>query len=197
MKKGLASIIFFLLLLLNCRDAEGILVNLSEKEIEDAVREGERQGFNITKYLKKNYSFGEKNVFEEYGVIRTKWTKLAMLSGLLADKARRPSEEEKERILKNTDLQIDINTFGNKIDFAKAYRVHLVQKGKIIEPEKVSAGLLPRIWLMRHRYRKPCFTSTFRARNPSTRRSAASTCRIRNRTPSSRECFPWPLQPNA
>lgn len=139
MRKSIIAIFLCLLFFVPCRDAAGILVNLTEKDIGDAVKTGEKQGANVIKYLKQHYRFGEKNIFVENGIIRTKWSKLAMLSGLLAGKVRKLTDEEKDRILKSTDLQIDIHTFGNRIDFANAYRVQLVQKGKIIEPEKVSA----------------------------------------------------------
>ena len=127
---------FFLL----CRNAAGIMVNISEQAIADAIKEGKKKGSQAAKYLKKNYSFGEENMFGESGIIRTKWSKLLMFSSLLADKDRKLSEQEKKRILEIDDLQIDIHTFGNRIDFAKEYKVHLIQKGKIIEPEKVSAN---------------------------------------------------------
>jgi len=140
MKKSVVTIFLYFLFFVPCRDAAGILVNLTEKDVEDAIKLGEEQVPNTTKYLEKYYRFGEKGVFEENGIIRTKWSKLMMLSGLLAEKGRRLTEQEKERIMKSTDLQIDIHTFGNKIDFANNYKVHLVEKGKIIEPEKISAN---------------------------------------------------------
>ena len=82
----------------------------------------------------------KKDLFEENGIIRTKWNKLMVLSGLLSAGDKKLTDQGKERIIKSTDLQIDIHTFGNRIDFAKAYRIHLVQKGTIIEPEKISAN---------------------------------------------------------
>lgn len=140
MKKGIITIFLCLLSLVPCRNATGIIVNLSEQAIVDAIKEGKKKGSQTAKYLKKNYSFGEENMFGESGIIRTKWSKFVMFSSLLADKDRKLAEQEKKRILEIDDLQIDIYTFGNRIDFAKEYKVHLIQKGKIIDPEKVSAN---------------------------------------------------------
>ena len=118
MRKRIIAIFLSFLFFLPCRDAAGILVTLDKKDVEDAIKTGKKQGFNVTKYLKQRYRFGEENVYEENGTIRTKWGKLAMFSGLLAVKGREPTGEEKDRILKSTNLQIDIHTFGNRIDFA-------------------------------------------------------------------------------
>jgi len=139
MSKIIITIFFCLLFFVPCPNVAGILVNLTEKDAGDAIKLGEEQGSNVTEYLERHYRFGEEDVFEENGMIRTKWSKLMMLSGLLAEKGRKLTEQEKERIIKSTDLQIDIRTFGNKIDFANEYKIHLVQQGKIIEPEKISA----------------------------------------------------------
>ncbi|MBW2553163.1 MAG: hypothetical protein GQ554_08320 [Deltaproteobacteria bacterium] len=140
MKKSIITIFLCLSFFVPCHNAAGILLNLTEKDIEDAIKQGEKQGYNVAEYLEKNYRFGEKDLFEENGIIRTKWNKLVVLSGLLSAGGKRISDQEKERITKSVDLQIDIHTFGNRIDFASAYKVYLVQKGKNIEPEKISAN---------------------------------------------------------
>jgi len=140
MTKNIIIDFFLLLFLVFSNNAAGILVNLSEKDVKDAVKIGKEKKANVTKYLKHHYRFGEEGVFEEDGIIRTKWSKLVMLSGLMAEKGKKLTEQEKEMIMKSTDLQIDIHTFGNKIDFANKYKIYLIQKGKIIEPEKISAN---------------------------------------------------------
>ena len=140
MKKSIVIIFLCLLFFLPCRDASGIVVNLAEKDVADAIREGKEKGSKTTKYLKQKYSFGKEGVFEEDGIIRTKWSKLVLFSSLLAAKGKTLTEQEKKRVLTGTDLQIDIHTFGNTIDFAMQYKIHLIQKGRIIEPEKVSAN---------------------------------------------------------
>ena len=140
MKKSIITIFLCLSFFVPCRNAAGILVNLIEKDIDDAIKQGEKQGSNVAEYLEQNYRFGEKDLFEENGIIRTKWNKLVVLSGLLSAGGKRISDQEKERITKSVDLQIDIHTFGNKIDFANAHKVYMVQKGKNIEPEKIAVS---------------------------------------------------------
>ena len=140
MKKSIVIIFLCLLFFLPCRNAAGIVVNLTEKDVTDAIREGKKKGSKATKYLKQKYSFGEEGFFEENGIIRTKWSKLVLFSSLLAAKGKILTEQEKKRVLTSDELQINIHAFGNKIDFASAYKVHLVQKGKIIKPEKISAN---------------------------------------------------------
>ena len=129
-----------LFIFVTCRQAIGIMVALTENDIEDAIKQGEKQGSNVAEYLEKNYRFGEDDLFDEHGIIRTKWNKLMVLAGLLFAGDKRISDREKGRIINNADLQIDIHTFGNKIDFANAYKVYLVQKDKTIEPGMISAN---------------------------------------------------------
>ena len=113
MTKSIMISFLCLLFFVPCHDAAGILVNLSEKDVRDAIKIGEEQGANVTRYIKRHYRFGEEGVFEEDGIIRTKWSKLVILSGLMAGKGEKLTEQEKEMIMKSTDLQIDIHTFGN------------------------------------------------------------------------------------
>ena len=139
MQKSIVIIFLCLLFFLPCRNATGIVVNLTEEDITNAIKKGEEKG-SKAEYLKQKYSFGREGIFEEDGIIRTKWSKLVRFSGLLVAKGKKLTEQEKKRVLTSNELQIDIHTFGNKIDFASEYKVHLVQKGKIIETEKVSAN---------------------------------------------------------
>jgi hypothetical protein len=118
----------------------GTVINLAENDVADAITLGKEQGAKVIKYLKQHYRFGKEGTFEEQGIIRTKWSKLAMLTGLLIATGKKLTEPDKERILENTDLQIDIYTFGDTIEFAKGYKVRLVQNDKIIDPEKVSTN---------------------------------------------------------
>jgi len=119
--------------------AAGIVVDVTMHDMEDAIKKGEEQGTDIIKYLEHHYRFGEENVFNENGIIRTKWSKLAMLSGLLAPKGRKPTDRQKTMIVKSSDLRIDIYAYGNTPEFADVYEVYLIQKNTIVKPEKISA----------------------------------------------------------
>lgn len=138
MKIKILFFILYLLLLLPYGNAYGILINLSDEDMAAAIATGAKQGSRVSAYLKQHYRFGNEDVFAENGIIRTKWSKLALLSGLLAAKGSAFTDHKKNRIIKSTELQIDIHTFGDTIDFADSYRVLLKQKNKTIEPDKYS-----------------------------------------------------------
>jgi hypothetical protein len=138
MKHGV--ILFFcVLVLLPCRVSVAMLVTFSEKDIADAITQGREQGAHVIEYINRHYRFGDENGLKENGIIRTKWSKLMVFSGLVSDKGMKPTEQQQDMILSRTELQIDVHTIGDKMDFANDYRVHLVQKGVSIEPEKISA----------------------------------------------------------
>ena len=139
MKKSSVSIIFCILVLVPCQPAAAILVTFSEKDIADALKQGNEKGAHVIEYINQHYTFGDADRVTEDGIIRTKWSKLMVFSGLLADKGMKPTEEQRDMIVNSTELQIDVHTVGDRMDFANDYKVHLVQKGVSIEPEKISA----------------------------------------------------------
>jgi hypothetical protein len=140
MRRSIITLLCCLLVFVPCRGVYGTVINLSENDVADAVTLGKEQGTKVIKYLKQHYRFGKEGTFEVQGIIRTKWSKLAMLAGLLIATDKELTETDKERILENTNLQIDIYTFGDTIEFAKEYKSHLVQNDTIVHPEKVSAN---------------------------------------------------------
>ena len=139
MKKSIVSLVLCVVFFLPCRPAAAILVTFSEKDIADALKQGSEQGAHVIEYINQHYSFGDEDRVTEDGIVRTKWSKLMVFSGLLADKGMQPTQEQRDMIVSSTELQIDVHTVGDKMDFANDYKVHLVQKGVIVEPEKISA----------------------------------------------------------
>jgi hypothetical protein len=123
-----------MLLLIGACNAHAVVVTLSEQDKLDALQEGRKHGQHVLDYVKKHYRFGEENAFRENGIIRTKWSKLMVLSGLLADKGGQPDAADMELVLNSAELQIDIHTYGDRIDFANKYRAYLMQGGKRVEP---------------------------------------------------------------
>lgn len=118
-------------------NAHAILFTLSEQDKRDAIKQGREQGKHVLDYVKQRYRFGEESSFRENGIIRTPWSKLMILSGLLAEKGEQPSATDVERILTSAELQIDVHTYGDRIDFANNYRAYLMQGGKRIEPATI------------------------------------------------------------
>ena len=127
-----------MLIFVNSR-AGAILISLNDQERAEAVRQGGEQGTNVIKYVNKHYTFGKGDLFSASGIVRTKWSKLMVIAGLMAARSVIPSEQEQLMILKDSSLQVDIQVYGDRMDFANTYTVYLIQNDKKIEPDKISA----------------------------------------------------------
>ena len=139
MKAGVRVLVCFLLTCLHCPTAGALLVTVSPKDVEEALKQGGAKGGQVAEYVNRTYGFGEEERYGENGIIRTKWSKLMVLSGLLAVRGRKPSAEELNSILTSTDLQIDLHALGDRMDFANSYTTYIIQSGKRIDPEKIAA----------------------------------------------------------
>ena len=62
-----------------------------------------------------------------------------IISGLMAVKDLKPTDQEQLMILNDTTLQFDLHAYGDRMDFANDYKVYLMQKDKQIEADKISA----------------------------------------------------------
>lgn len=140
MKGGVGLLVYVLVACLYCRGADALLVTVSREEAEDALKQGREKGGQVTEYINRTYGFGAEDRFGENGVIRTKWSKLMVLAGLLSVSDRKPSEEELSSILTGTELQIDLHAFGDRMNFANAYTVYLIQSGRRIDPETIAVN---------------------------------------------------------
>lgn len=129
-----------LLLCIFASSPEALMVTVSQKEAEQALREGREQGDLVAEYVNLKYRFGEEGIFRENGIVRTKWSKLMVIAGLLASRSRRPSDEEIKAIIENTELQIDLHALGARMDFANSYTTYIVQSGRRIDPEKIAVN---------------------------------------------------------
>lgn len=118
--------------------AEALLVTVSREEAEEALRQGREKGHRVSEYVNRAYGFGQEERYGEHGIVRTKWSKLMVLAGLLAIKGGKPSEAELTGILTSTDLQVDLHAFGDRAGFADAYTTYIVQAGRRIDPEKIA-----------------------------------------------------------
>ena len=72
-------------------------------------------------------------------IIRSKWSKLALLSGIRAQHGGTPAESDQSLILQDASLQIDITAYGHGTDFAREYKTRILQGGKTIEPVRLHA----------------------------------------------------------
>jgi hypothetical protein len=144
-------LVWFLIFFFYCHDVEGIEVNLSEKDIQEAIELGFQQKSNITKHLKKQYVFKEASPTETHGIVRTKWSKLALISGSYATDGKKITQDQAKVLTAYTYFQIDIETHGDKQKFYNNYKVYLIQKGKLIEPEQTKKLDITHLYKMKYK----------------------------------------------
>ncbi len=126
-------------LLLFCLPALAVVVNLSTREIEEAIAFGTAHRGSIEKELDARYAFGSKDEYAESGVVHTRWYKLAFMAAQKARQGGTLSAQEQEEIVTDPCLQVNIKVYGRSLDFARDYRVILLQGGKTVAPEKIHA----------------------------------------------------------
>ena len=142
-------------------NVEGIIVDLSEKDMQEAIDLGEQQKSNVTKYLKKKYLFKEESPIESYGEVRTKWSKLASIAGSYSADGKDITKEQGKIITNFTFFQVDLYTHGDKQNFYNNYEVYLIQKGKLIEPEKIKKKEITKFFKMKYKnYTRHCVMIT-------------------------------------
>ena len=145
MNRKLLWVFLCLVLFIPFHAAQALMVTISLKEVEEALKQGREKGGQVAVYINRKYGFGEADRYVENGIIRTKWSKIMVLSGLLAVSGRQASKDELNGILASTDLQIDLHAFGGRMGFAHSYTAYLIQSGKRIDPEKIATddGAVP------------------------------------------------------
>lgn len=119
--------------------ALAVMVNLSTKEIEEAIAFGTAHRGAIEEELDARYAFGSAEQYAEGGVIHTIWYKLAFMSAKKAEQGAELSPQEQTDIFSDPCIQINIRVYGRSLDFARGYSVTLLQKEKLIKPEKQHA----------------------------------------------------------
>ena len=139
MRQPIVFIFLCALVFFPCSRAGALLINLNDQERAEALKQGSEQGFNVIKYVNQLYKFGGGDVLSECGILRTKWSKLMIISGLMAVKDSKPTEQEQLVVLNDTTLQFDLHAYGDRMDFANDYKVYLIQKDKQIEADIISA----------------------------------------------------------
>ena len=139
MRQSIGVLFLCVLCVIPCSRAGAILVNLNDQERAEAIKQGGEQGTNVIKHVNQHYKFGKVDLYNESGILRTKWSKLMIISGLMAARSLIPTDQEQSMILGDSTLQVDIHVYGDRMDFANAYKVYLVQSEKQIEADKISA----------------------------------------------------------
>ena len=110
--------------------------NLTHQQVQEALEFGRASQHDIEKTLASIYGCGPA---APEVVVRTKWSKLAMLAGIKLQQGRDVSPQEQNEILQDTTLQIDSTVYGPSIEFARGYTVYIMQEGKKILPDMLHA----------------------------------------------------------
>jgi len=112
----------------------GIKINLTAEETWEAIYWGAKNKDSYSNiYLPYKFG-GDWTAYEEKGTIGTKFFLLAFIGYKSAKEHKTPEKVSIEAILSEESLRITIETYGDKPDFAKDYRVVLRQHGKVIKP---------------------------------------------------------------
>ena len=72
-------------------------------------------------------------------IIRTKWCKLALIAGIKAQQGSDITGRDRDAIMQDPNLQIDITVSGPSIDFAHEYTAYALQNDKKILPDLLHA----------------------------------------------------------
>jgi len=116
-----------------------VIIDLTEEQILEAKQFTASHKKNTGIVLNNNYCVGENKLFSERLIIRSKWHKLALIYTAKAKKNQDLSADEKDTILQDKNLQIDIILFGHSINFARDYKALISQNNKSILPEHIHA----------------------------------------------------------
>jgi hypothetical protein len=124
------------ILMLCISAAQAITVNPAEEQVQEAVEFGRTNHADIEKTLAALYTCcGTARDL----TIRTKWSKLALVAGIKAEQGRAITLQDKDSIMQDSSLQIDIAVYGPSIEFAREYSAYARQNGKKVLPDQLHA----------------------------------------------------------
>ncbi|MEI6126900.1 MAG: hypothetical protein WCQ99_10165 [Pseudomonadota bacterium] len=119
--------------------ARAVLVNLSESQIKEAAEFGSLHKETIEAALKQKYEPGNNLPGVHEVELRTKWCKLALMSGVEAQQGKALAAQQQADILNDPFLQVNVTVYGQSLDFARTYTVYARQGDALIKPEKIHA----------------------------------------------------------
>ena len=117
----------------------GIKANLTAEEAKEAIKWGAKNKDSY-KVIARTYKFGNPKLYNEFGLISTRFYLLADHGYRTVREGKSPERSEIYRILTERTFRIYIFTYGDTLDFADSYHVVLKQGEKIIQPVNVMAG---------------------------------------------------------
>lgn len=136
--KKIHALILALLVLNLPQQAGAVCADLTEHDIGEAREFAETHKQNTGIVLNNTYRIGENKLFTEHVIIRTKWHKLALLY-MVKTPGSELTGAEKETVLGDPNLQIDIILFGHSLDFAEGYQALISQNDLSVKARKIAA----------------------------------------------------------
>ena len=124
------------IIVLSFSPAQGLTDNLSATQMREAAEFGRTNNAAIEKTVESLYACcgGSRDI-----IIRSKWSKLALIAGIRAQQGSDILRQDQDAIMQDTSLQIDITVSGPSIEFAREYTAYALQNGRKILPDQLHA----------------------------------------------------------
>ncbi|MEY8417078.1 hypothetical protein AAK964_12310 [Tissierella praeacuta] len=123
-------------------DTKNIYLDLSEQDIQEAIKEGEKGLRNILEYLPQNYGLkyisGEDRLIDRVEIM-TPYSSIATISALKSSKYQEISKDDIDGLLKDYEytMLFSVGMYGTSIDFPKFVHIILKQDDKVIQPMEI------------------------------------------------------------
>jgi len=130
-------------------DAQAIVVNPTNQQIQQAVDRGMEAAQHRTPPNQLYWQFGGTHSFDSHGFLVTKLGGVTVMSAHFGLRHERPSDQEVERFLNGSDLQITVTIFGSMPQFAVESYMVLKQGNRFIKPARVrfdARGIRTAVW---------------------------------------------------
>ncbi len=121
--------------------SNAMVINPTEKQVQEAIAYGEEHKDNIEK-IKKEYSYPSISGKEEFIAVVTKISLLKLMSAYTEKRGGKLSEEDIKGILNGKSFYIKAYLLGDDVDFAGDIRGVIKIGDKVVQPREVK----PMIW---------------------------------------------------
>lgn len=108
-----------------------------QKQIEEAIRQGQAAAESRIAPDQLYYWFGNREKFEVHGFLMSKIHGVTVMSAHFALRGKSPSNEEIVRILNDEALLVSIIIFGDTPTFAADSYIVLKQEDRLVKPVRV------------------------------------------------------------
>jgi hypothetical protein len=127
--------------LLTASPSRAMIINPTEKQVNEAVAYGKKHKDNIEK-IKEEYSYPSISGKDEFVAVVTKVSLLKLLSAYNEKRGQKLSENEIDGILNAKSFYIKAYLLGDDVNFATDIRGVIEIGGRVIQPVEVK----PMVW---------------------------------------------------